>query len=266
MTAEDRSVFWRPPVAGVELLHAYFRRHVYARHAHEGMTLALVDRGVAAFECGGRDHRAPAGTAFLIRPGETHTGRAADAAGYRYRVLYLAPATLDRLLDGTLPAARLGSGVVRDPALLRALSRTHAALTGQVAALARDSALHAVGASLAALPGGQVTAPARGGPPTGAVRLARDYLRAQPEREVPLEQLAAVCGVGVHHLIRSFTAALGMPPHAYQTQLRVWRARSLLADGLPPVEVAPRVGFYDQAHLTRVFKRYTGVTPGQFQG
>ncbi|HYM70106.1 MAG TPA: helix-turn-helix transcriptional regulator, partial [bacterium] len=68
------------------------------------------------------------------------------------------------------------------------------------------------------------------------------------------------------HLCRTFHREVGLPPHAYQTQVRVERARSLLRNGVPIAEAAAAVGFYDQAHLTRQFKRVIGVTPGQYVG
>ncbi|MEV6975938.1 AraC family transcriptional regulator [Kitasatospora sp. NPDC093806] len=275
----DRSVFLRP-VVGVELLHAYFRQHVYARHAHEGMTLALVDSGAAAFECAGRKHVVPSGSAFLIRSGEIHTGRGATPEGYRYRVLYLAPDALRGFAGVHESAVRFGNGVVEDRRLARALARAHEVLAAPApSALARDTALLRVGSALTGraadgLPGhghgpgvGPLSVPSPGpgrGRPTSAVRIARDYLHAAPETDIPLQRLAEVSGVGVHHLVRSFSATMGVPPHAYQIQLRVWRARSLLTEGRSLAEVAQTVGFYDQAHFTRVFKRYTGVTPGQF--
>jgi AraC-like DNA-binding protein len=46
---------------------------------------------------------------------------------------------------------------------------------------------------------------------------------------------------------------------------RVGRARRLLLDGLAPGEVAPATGFYDQAHLTRHFRKLVGVTPGRYR-
>ncbi|CAA9481240.1 MAG: Transcriptional regulator, AraC family [uncultured Rubrobacteraceae bacterium] len=55
-----------------------------------------------------------------------------------------------------------------------------------------------------------------------------------------------------------------MPPHAYQTQARLDRARSLLLRGWPPARVARETGFADQSHLTRRFKRLVGVTPGRY--
>jgi AraC-like DNA-binding protein len=66
------------------------------------------------------------------------------------------------------------------------------------------------------------------------------------------------------HLVRSFSAAFGVAPHAYLTGRRVDLARKALLNGHPPAEVAALAGFCDQAHLTRTFKRYLGVTPARF--
>ncbi len=71
-------------------------------------------------------------------------------------------------------------------------------------------------------------------------------------------------GLSPYHLCRVFGAAVGMPPHACQTQVRVRHAKSMLRAGLPISRVAGAAGFYDQAHLTRHFKRIVGVTPGRY--
>ncbi|MFB7464272.1 helix-turn-helix domain-containing protein [Streptomyces sp. NPDC056224] len=66
------------------------------------------------------------------------------------------------------------------------------------------------------------------------------------------------------HLIRSFTAAYGLPPHAYLTGRRVALARRLLLAGAPPAAAATAAGFYDQAHLTRHFGRHVGTSPARY--
>ncbi len=55
-----------------------------------------------------------------------------------------------------------------------------------------------------------------------------------------------------------------MPPHTYQLQLRMARARRLLQRGMEPGDVAAQLGFTDQSHLTRHFKRLFRLTPGQY--
>ena len=79
-----------------------------------------------------------------------------------------------------------------------------------------------------------------------------------------LPDLARCAGLSAFHLCRVFGATVGMPPHAYQTQVRVRRAKSLLRAGVPIAAAATAAGFYDQAHLTRHFKRIVGLTPGRY--
>ena len=55
-----------------------------------------------------------------------------------------------------------------------------------------------------------------------------------------------------------------MPPHAYQTQLRLAHAKHYLRLGHSVSETACRVGFFDQSHFLRAFKRSEGTTPGRY--
>jgi AraC-like DNA-binding protein len=64
--------------------------------------------------------------------------------------------------------------------------------------------------------------------------------------------------------VRSVTDVIGLPPHAYLTQIRANRARAMLLRGVTPAAAAYRCGFCDQSHLTRIFKRLFGVTPGAY--
>jgi AraC-like DNA-binding protein len=82
--------------------------------------------------------------------------------------------------------------------------------------------------------------------------------------ELRLDVLARKSAVSKCHLVHLFHKEMGLPPHAYQIQLRVVHARRLIVEGLPLGEVAALTGFSDQSHLTRQFKRIVGVPPGQF--
>ncbi len=69
----------------------------------------------------------------------------------------------------------------------------------------------------------------------------------------------------VSHLVRSFSRAVGLPPKSYHAQLRLARARRLLAEGKSATWVSYECGFADQSHLSRRFKECYGLTPGAFQ-
>ncbi len=276
--ARDVSTFWKPQVGGIELLHAHFRRHEYPRHTHEMATIALMDVGAARFFYRGEVHTASAGDVFFINPGEVHTGGLAHPDGYGYRVIYLRPDRLDWLFaqrpDGTGGGSvAFGRTVVRDAQLAVLLDRVHTALVSGIRhgyGLFQEQALLNVGGLLRRYAGiGRVAERAPSDSADGALRrravaAARDYLEFHLADRVLLAELAEATGTSLFWLSRVFTDEVGMPPHAYQNSRRVDRAKRLLADGSPPTRVAGEVGFCDQAHFTRVFKRYTGTTPRRF--
>jgi AraC-like DNA-binding protein len=94
---------------------------------------------------------------------------------------------------------------------------------------------------------------------------AREYLHANAQYDIGLDQLAAVTGVDRSRLTRAFKAAYGMAPHAYLVQLRLATARRLLARGKQPAAVAMELGFADQSHLGRWFMRAYGLTPALYR-
>jgi AraC-like DNA-binding protein len=80
-----------------------------------------------------------------------------------------------------------------------------------------------------------------------------------------LEQLAQTVYLSPFHLSRLFRERLGVPPHTYLNQIRVQQAQHLLRQGEPVAAVAVSVGFADQAHFSKAFKRIVGVSPGQYR-
>jgi AraC-like DNA-binding protein len=98
-----------------------------------------------------------------------------------------------------------------------------------------------------------------------AINLARNYLRDHFREPVGLDELATLTGLNRFSLVHCFSSKLGLPPHAYQIHIQVERARALLGLGVPPATVAADVGFSDQSHLSRQFKKIMQVTPGQYQ-
>ncbi|MBJ6764631.1 AraC family transcriptional regulator [Myxococcaceae bacterium JPH2] len=265
----EECVLWRPEeLGGLELLKATYITHTFAPHSHDGFAIGVIERGVEAFRCRGKMRYAPTGSIVLVNPGEIHTGQGAEEDGWSYRMLYPEPRLLEdaaRALTGTARGVPFfESPVVDDPEVAALIRGLHASLEQPATALERQTRLFAALAALVA----RHTRPHPEQRPVGiehvAVRRARDYLEAYAEENVTLEQLAGHVGLSVFHLVRVFRRELGLPPHAYQIELRVRRARELLRQGKPPGEVAAQLGFSDQSHLTREFKRRVGLSPGRY--
>ena len=96
------------------------------------------------------------------------------------------------------------------------------------------------------------------------VRRAMEYLRERIGDSITLDHLADYADFDKFRLCRVFRAQVGMPPHMYLTHLRIARAKELLLRGVRASDVAPLVGFCDQAQLTRHFRRIVGTTPARY--
>jgi AraC family transcriptional regulator len=107
--------------------------------------------------------------------------------------------------------------------------------------------------------------PLKGGLTPAQIALVTDFLEAHLDQPLALADIAGACGLSPTHFARRFKAAMGVPPHQHLMKLRVERAKRLLQGALPIVEVALACGFAHQEHLTRIFRRMTGMTPASFR-
>ena len=93
-----------------------------------------------------------------------------------------------------------------------------------------------------------------------------DYIEAHLDDRLSLADLAGVACLSPYHFSRSFKQAVGVGPQRYVMHRRVERAKALMCRTDQPLAViALEVGFADQSHLTSVFRREIGVTPGHFR-
>jgi AraC-like DNA-binding protein len=262
----EYAAFLRPEgLDGVEALHARFVGHAYKPHSHRTWTVAVVERGAARFTVDASDERAGSGELFVLEPEAVHTGMAAVPEGWQYKVLYIEPELLASWDECDKPAPRAARWTVfRDAALRTALLDAHRALADEPPGLAVDEAvLRAVESLRPHLrPGPRRAGDGRGGHP--AVRRAVGHLSERWDERVPLAELAGVAGLSRFELVRRFRTQIGLTPRAFQTNLRIARARELLAAGTGPAAVAAECGFADQAHLTRTFRAAVGVTPARY--
>jgi AraC family transcriptional regulator len=107
---------------------------------------------------------------------------------------------------------------------------------------------------------------ARGGLAPWQLRRVNDFVDANLDGDPSIARLAGECGLSVSHFARAFKQAVGLPPHQWLTKRRVDRARELLLDsGVELAEIALTCGFVDQSHLTRVFSRAEGCSPGRWR-
>jgi len=238
------------PLAGVVAVTARSSRS-FARHTHDQFGIGLVDAGAQVSASGRGPVEVGAGDLITVNPGEVHDGRPVDAQGRTWRMVYLDPEFLAGI---TGQSGDFAFPVLRKTGLADSFRRLFHALTHAPCRLAVECELVTLTRALDDLP----RRPLRPGPVSRAVQALRD----DPAQPATLAGLAGLSGLSRFHFLRSFARATGLTPHAFQIQARLHLARRLILAGQPLAAVAAEAGFADQSHLTRLFSRSYGMTPG----
>jgi AraC-like DNA-binding protein len=268
--------------ADIELFDASFQGHPFGRHAHDAYAIGVIEQGVGGYLYRGGTEMVPAGMLSLINPDEMHDGYAVEGA-LQYKMLYVGEAAMRDIL-GLAQTQKFHLSMAQDHGhqVRRALHAVHAALHAEPTLarppgwqLAVDTALTQMLQTVMQHHARNVVRPA--GQEPDAVRRVRHYLdelalRAgegsnvdETEGDVTLRTLGRLVNLRPNYLLNVFTRHVGLPPHLYWMGRRIALAKRLLAQGQRIADVSYALGFHDQAHFTRTFKKFTGVTPGRLR-
>lgn len=249
------------------MLRASYRAQVFTRHTHPTFVIGFNEASAHKFYCRHGIHTTPPGALALVNPEEVHTGENASAGSWNYRGIYPDVAWMQNLcrdIDSTSEDVPMfETSVLHSPELAVQLLAFHRSSEYGADPLRTELlAVEAMSALLKRSVGvGDEAAPRRGGEPCSVSHI-REYLHAHYARTVSLAELAQATGRTRLQVLRFFRQATGMTPYEYVTSLRLERARELLATGCSIVQAALSVGFGDQSHMHRRFRRHFGVTPG----
>lgn len=261
---------WRPQnIENLELMHGTTATYSTPRHFHEELELLVVQGSAWKFHYRGALHTVPADILTLHQPGEVHTAHFTDETSYTFRALRVHPTLLQNA--STEVAGRekglpfFPTPLVTDKHLKRLVLDACIALEDRSTSILEQESR--VLNTLAQL----LIRYAENSPPLQPlgwerqpVKRVQDYLEDNYAENVSLEQLASIACLSPFHLSRVFRKEVGLPPHAYQIQVRVNRAKTLLSRGWSIGRVALEIGFASQSHFGLHFKQRVGVTPGQY--
>ncbi|MBP1884416.1 helix-turn-helix domain-containing protein [Sinorhizobium mexicanum] len=92
------------------------------------------------------------------------------------------------------------------------------------------------------------------------------YVLRNMDGPLRVRELAAEVGLSPSHFTRAFSVRLGKSPYAFIMEQRIRHARNLMLNtGQTLTEIAGNCGLADQAHLTRMFRRFEGTTPARWR-
>jgi AraC-like DNA-binding protein len=244
--------------------------HALPKHSHSTYQIGTTTRDPGEYHCDGRRWNAPPGSMLVFHPGQVHS---APHPGVRSesdvsRIIFVHPAKLQavasELRGRAVPEPRFDDIVLHNKSFIAQFCQLHDLVTMQGSTLETESCLLAVLSRMVSEFASQRIDLAPGRGDRTKTRVVRDYVESNYSENMSLNELAEVACVSPFHLSRTFAHDVGMPPHAFQTQVRVDRAKPLLLQGMPVAEVAVRTGFFDQSHFTRHFRRIVGVPPRSY--
>jgi AraC-like DNA-binding protein len=250
-------------LSGVELLVASNNSRIW-RLFHERYCVCACSVAATTWNYRGKTNFTGDNTIGLMEPGEIHCVKSSLRPS-NFKAFFIDRQVLSDFAHeaGLSGAPHLRVAQISDPALFAALERAASSVEAGEGFLEQQISfvkfLAGVLGYAEKKPRNVVYSHAH-----AAIRRARDLLQMRFNETVTLSELATASHLSRFHLIRSFTNGLGLPPHAYQIHVRIERARELLRKGMHSSQVASLVGFSDQSHFTRHFKKIMLVTPSQY--
>jgi AraC-like DNA-binding protein len=259
---------WRPnDFESIELHRGSGITQEYPRHWHDEIYLCAVQEGAAYLDCPGTSISTPRGTLAVVPSGQVHANRKLDCT---FRCIFMEFNALrnavEQSVEQSVPELDFRTTLIDDARTLSSFLQLHRSLEKPSSRLGRDHSFLVFTYGLLARHSTASITLSRNGNEDSAVQQSKKFLDEHYADPVPLRELARLTGLSPYHLNRSFCRKVGMPPHAYQLQVRIARAKSALRTGSSIAGVALAMGFADQSHFTRVFKRLVGGTPAQYSG
>jgi len=256
-------------LGGLELLRATYRDQRFSRHVHEGFCIGVIEKGAQRFFRSGEDHIATKDSIILVNADQVHDGHKETEDGWSYRAMYPLPEMLGDVAfefqGRRKDAPWFADSVVSDPAMAKKLRHLFTVLHESESHLQRETLYLSTITTLLSRHGNKRNILLALGKESLAVRRVRDYIDSHFNENISMQDLTKLTQLSPFYLARLFQKAVGLPPHAYQIQRRLHKAKQLVRLGVKLSDVAVDCGFTDQSHLSRHFKRSLGLAPGAYQ-
>ena len=262
---EDIKVWRRNDLGGVEFRTGTSVSEPYPKHWHDEYQLCLITDGGGELNYRGIRYDTPTESLFVVHPGEIHSNH--TDTGCSFRSVYIEPALVSDAIASSEGSEKelpfFANPIIFDREVISAFVATHQAVERSVSKLENEGLLLDFLGLLARRSKIQGVSSWKGNEPA-AIRIARDYITEYYERNISLRELGTVTGLSPFHLSRVFSSTVGMPPHAFQTSTRISAGKKWIRCGRTVAEAAVLVGFADQSHFHRHFRRLMKVTPGEY--
>ena len=265
MKKETRTVVYDDGLR-LEAYHFEGTRQTFPNHFHEHYVIGFVEDGTRRLSCRNREYFIEKGSIVLFNPRDNHACVQSDDGTFDYRGFNIAKEVMLDLAEevsGKRQFSGFSENIIYDDEAAFYLRRLHEMVMKGTDDFGKEETLLFL-ISLLIQNYGQ---PSPNCIPEcrGEIEKACEYMEQHFTERIYLDQICRYAGLSKSTLLRAFTKSKGITPYRYLETIRINEAERLLAEEVPPVEVAIRTGFSDQSHFTNYFNQFIGFALGIYR-
>ena len=261
---------WQPQhIKNIEIAFRDSSSFSLPAHFHEELEITIMQSSDWKFDYRGTKFTVPPLSFTLTQPGEVHKASFESQINCRFYGLRINTSLLQELTIETTDARQglplFSTPVVSDKELSKLIFSFHNLVeNSKESILQQQSLLFKILENVLLRYTQNHPTLKNIGNENQPIQRVKDYLNDCYSENISLEELARIANFSPFYLNRAFRKQIGIPPHAYQTQVRIQKAKALLKNNLSISQVAVKTGFSSQSHFGWHFKRVMGVTPKQY--
>lgn len=262
-----KPLFYRSKAVPIELRSATGSNACYGKHTHQEFSIGSVDAGQSLYFNANKEIQIGVGSLVIVNPEDVHSCNPIVNTAWSYKMLYVCPKwlghiqsmTVDNQSKSFIPFSQIHTS---DPEIYQQFQSLATSIQTNSDTMKIEEDCIIFFTRLFHITHNNVL-----NKPTPRVSIAKafSYISENYKTCISIKEIAQHSGLSEYHLILAFKQSYGITPHAMQISMRINEAKVMLKSGQDIASVASELGFNDQSHFHRNFKKLVAATPAEYR-
>lgn len=255
-------------IGTIQLLEASFLNHSFNKHFHEEFCFGVIQSGKLDFNYRGKKISANKGLINLCNPGEVHDGFSKN--GWAYKMFYVDTKLMSEL-SSSISGKRndipfFKDGVIEDEDLAKKIEELHILMFDEYAfTIEKEEMFLKVVIEFIKKYADSFIPIEKLYKSKDVISKSIEFINDNLSENITVSKLSQEANLSLYYFIRVFKEEIGLTPKEYIIQQRVRKVKELILKKQPLSQIVYECGFYDQSHMIKYFKAYTGINPSFYK-
>lgn len=249
---QEKIIHFKINGEGLSVTHGYNISNTFPVHFHSTFNLGIIELGEREFTYRGIKTILKPNDIFIIQPFEPHWCRSVNNSRHNYKIISMN-------LDNSFFFPQL---VFHKPDLLCIIKEFHTLAENEKSSIRLNNLYNEIIIQLknCSIEYNLVV----NKDISIKIQLAKQFIENNCHCDISLKQISDIACLSEFHFNRFFHKCYGLSPYAYFLVCKIKKAQQVLMKQKSVIETTYDIGFFDQSHFTKLFKKYIGVTPGKY--